>query len=233
MHSFPGLISRKLFSPRETVDLIVRTHGSDVFERVSQVSVITELFGSEEKYLSYLEELKRVLFAAGCPQTVLFSACSQDVRSSAGMERLRSTTSVMHYSYTLEVFHDRERLMGNYKGVSLEEVKNILMRARRAGFKQIKINYVAGIDPIEQFHAGVRRLHSRGLIDSIGLSIFTAFLPEQTKLRHAGAWHADYYVRVIDIIKALGISFYKPSFYEMGYPLELLQPSLSLCSAEA
>ena len=89
--SFADIHVPRLLPPEDILALIRREHGADVFRDVFQVSVITELFGSEPKYLSYLERLKALLVAAGCPTSVRYSACSQDVRSRSGLQRLRNT----------------------------------------------------------------------------------------------------------------------------------------------
>ena len=112
--------------------------------------------------------------------------------------------------------------MGAYKGIPMDEVDRILADARSAGFKEIKLNYIAGIDPLPVFERGMRRLRRLGLVDAIGLSIFTAFSPEQVALRAKDAWATAYYIEVIKLVKDLGIAVYKPTFFEMGYPLGLL-----------
>lgn len=221
-HRFKPAQNRRILSPEEVVDIIVRNHGIEVFEHVSHISVITELFGNEDSFLLYIKKLKELLENAGCKSKRGFGVCGQDVRSEKGMRKLYEIVDEKRYSYTLEVFSKRTIVMSKYKAVSLEMVENILKRARDAGFFEIKINYIAGIDSIDAFEKGIRRLHRLGIVDSIGLSIFTAFFPDQLKLRNEEAWNIKYYLRVIELLKELKISFYKPNCFEMGFPLQLL-----------
>lgn len=216
----------RVFPPCEIVDSIVREHGPKCLSQIDHVSVITELFGKEFTFLSYLEQLKKMLLECGCKPGISIRACSQDVRTKEGLERLYSIIDHDRYSYTLEMFSRRRELMGGYKGIELVTVEAILETAKRVGFRTIKLNYVAGIDPIRSFELGIRRLRSAGLVDSLGLSIFTAFTAEQIVLRHQDAWRVSYYLRMLEVIKDIGVSVYEPTCFEMGYPPQLLEAFL-------
>lgn len=215
-----------IISPAEIVGSIVRTHGSEALRQVAHVSVITELFGSEDLFLSYLDELKAALLQHGCKKEFSFRACSQDVRSEDGLRRLHSIIDGDRYSFTLEVFSDRRRIMGGYKGISLDEVERILTASKRIGFRDVKLNYIAGIDSLECFQAGVQRFRRAGVFDSIGLSILTAFFSDQLRLRNADAWSLSYYVELLKSLNAAGVALYEPACFEMGYPVQFLQREL-------
>ena len=55
-------------TPKAIVEDIVNAYGRDAIRLSSHISVITELFGNEEKYLLMLEELKRELKLI-CPES--------------------------------------------------------------------------------------------------------------------------------------------------------------------
>jgi hypothetical protein len=213
---------RKILLAKEIMKAIVEDYGADILKNVSHVSVITELFGREEPFLRFLEEMKWLLFKTGCVPGTKFRACAQDIRSEYGLRRLYSILDDKRYSYTLEVFSQRRKIMGKYKGIALIEVEKILKTAREIGFRDIKLNYVAGVDSISSFENGIRRFRSLGLIDTIGLSILTTFFPDQLNLRNIDAWSIKYYAKIIEVIKELGIPFYEPGCFEMGYPLKML-----------
>jgi sugar phosphate isomerase/epimerase len=130
------------------------------------------------------------------------------------------------YSFTLEMFSQRREAMGRYKGIGLRGVERILKDAKRAGFKEIKLNYIAGIDPIQVFRDGVARLRNAGIFDSVGLSILTAFFIDQLELRHHSAWQLSYYTEVLRLLRLAGVDIYEPTCFEMGFPVEFLQPHL-------
>lgn len=213
---------QQILSPIDIVEDIICKHGHNALKKVTHISVITELFGNEDAFLTYLEELKVTLLKSGCTNNVSFRACSQDVRSENGLRRLFSIVDHSQYSFTLEVFSQRTQIMGWYKGVDLKEVECILTTAKRIGFEKIKVNYVAGIDSFHVFDENMRHFRSANIIDSVGLSIFTAFFPDQIAIRNIDAWSIGYYLNIIDLIKELGIEIYEPTCFEMGYPVGML-----------
>jgi len=216
----------RITSPHKIVQMIIKEHGRDILKEVSHVSVITELFGNEDHFLSYIEKIKALLFHNGYIPKASFRACAQDVRSESGLKRLYTIVDEKRYSFTLEVFSARRKIMGSYKGIPLEQVEQILRCARKVGFEEIKLNYIAGIDSLGCFEEGVRRLRYLGILDSVGLSIFTVFFPDQLKLRNEEAWRITYYLNLIEILTELGIGIYEPSCFEMGYPPALLRQYL-------
>jgi len=221
-HRFRPQQTERLLSPEKVVDRIIRDYGTDVFKGVSHVSVITELFGSEAPFLRYLGRLKELLARAGVGSKMKFGACAQDVRSEEGLRNLYEIVDEKRYSYTLEVFSNRTQIMSKYKALPLTAIETLLERARNVGFDELKLNYIAGIDSFTSFEKGLLRLHRLGLVDTIGLSIFAAFFADQLSLRNQEAWRIEYYYKVIQLIKELGISLYKPNCFEMGYPLQFL-----------
>src|ERR1035441_5627949 len=158
-----------ILSPSTILRAILAEQGPTCLGAIDHISVITELFGNEEAFLSYVEELKVIFLKNGCKTETSFRACSQDVRTEEGLRHHASMRSEEHTSYTLEVFSERRTIMGGYKGIELGAVEAILETAKRVGFRTIKLNYVAGIDSLESFELGVRRLKCAGLVDSLGL----------------------------------------------------------------
>lgn len=213
----------KLIPPDQIINAILLNYGEEALEAISHISVITELFGDENAFLDYLEETKAAFLKKRTNQQFSFRACAQDVRTKEGLARLFSIVDDKRYSYTLEVFSNRKRILGAYKGIDLEIVERILHNAHEVGFEDIKLNYVAGIDSISAFEEGFCRLSDKGLIDMVGLSIMTAFFPDQKSLRDPDANSIRYYKKLIDLLGELNIAIYEPSCFEMGYPMQLLE----------
>lgn len=212
----------ELHSPREAVRGIIEKFGSDALKQTGRVMVITELFGSEERYLEYLAELKARLVCAGYNPEGEFGCCAQDIRTPDGLRRLYSLVNPKRYSFTLECFTRRSELMSRYKALAHDRVLEILHAAREAGFLELQINYLAGIDGLEDFENGITALRKANLINSIGFNIFTIYWPNQVPLRHQQGWTVAYYCRMVEHLHQQHVSFYEPRSYEMGYPWWLL-----------
>jgi hypothetical protein len=118
--------------------------------------------------------------------------------------------------------------MGRYKGLPMEDVYRILASARRAGFEEIQLNYMAGIDSVEGCRAGFEKLARLGLVDSVGLSTFTSFSQAQTTCRHKSAWEPAYYLQVIESLNSFGIKIHNPESYDMGSPYTILMEKTAL-----
>ncbi|MBR2928339.1 MAG: radical SAM protein [Oscillospiraceae bacterium] len=212
-------------SPLIPVDTIIRSiidqHGEDSLKLINHVSVITELFGCEDTFLDYIDELKTKLFryvGVDCS----FRACALDVQTKSGLKRLKNLVDDNKYSFSLESFTNRERIMSRYKGIPLENVENLLYNAREVGFDFIKLNYIAGIDSIEDFCYYIKKFKGNNLVDMLGLSVFTAFTKGQKKIRNPYAWSASYYDNLVSALAEIGISIYEPHCFDMGFPEALI-----------
>lgn len=215
-------IGNGFVTPRDIVASIVKKHGARVLDEVNHVSIITELFGSEPAFLRFAEELKCEL-ARHTHHEISFRVCAQDVRSMNGLRKLRDIVGDDKYSFTLETFTKRREIMSEYKGIPLKSVEQVLSDAKTAGFRYIKLNYVAGIDSIEDFDKYIRIFKKNAIVDMLGFSIFTAINPEQERIRHRQGWNASYYVRMVSIISELGVALYEPNCFDMGLPEELIR----------
>ena len=207
---------RKCSSPGEIMDRIVQEQGPEVFEQITRIMFISELFGREDRFLEAVAATRSALTQRGYPAGNEFNCCAHDVRSLEGLRTLRGIVRPNRYSFTLEFFRDREKFMGKYKGLPIEEVHGVLTNARQAGFEEIQLNYLAGIDSMEECRIGFERLAHLGLVDSVGLSTFTSFSEEQLELRHSSAWEPSYYLEVVNILNSLGLKIYRPESYDMG-----------------
>ena len=209
------------FPPEYIVENISAKYGADVFSKIRYITMVTELFGSEDKFINYLEKFVGLCRERGYSKNGEIDCCAQDVRSEAGLARLLQIVNPKRYQYTLEFFSNRSKFMSRYKGIPFKQVMELLKRARDIGYDELQLNYIAGIDSFEEFENGLLELHKYNLIDSIGFNVFTVFFEDQLDLRKSDAWHVDYYYRMCQLIKELGINYYKPESFEMGSPFAL------------
>jgi len=213
---------RKCSPPGEILDRVVLEEGPEVFKKITRIMFISELFGREDRFIEAVAATRTGLTQRGYPLENEFNCCAHDVRSVEGLRVLREYVKPDRYSFTLEFFRDREKFMGPYKGLPIENVCQILANARLAGFEDIQLNYLAGIDSLEQCQHGFRELAQLNLVNSVGLSTFTIFSEEQLELRHPDAWDPSYYLEVVNILNSMGIKIYRPESYDMGCAYSVL-----------
>jgi hypothetical protein len=200
---------------------IEHAHGESIYEDIRRVEFISELFGREDLFLDAVAEARNALAEHGYSLAREFNCCANEVRTPDGFARLRSILMPARYSYTLECFSRREETMGWYKGRPMTEVVQFLTNARAAGFVEIQINYVAGLDSLDECVRGFKELAEGSYIDSVGLSTFTAFSPKQQALRHPDARNPDYYETIAQVLLDLKILAYHPESYDMRVPQSL------------
>jgi hypothetical protein len=208
----------KMFSPQELIYNITQQYGEDIFTKANRIKVITELVGIESQKLEFLEEIYDLLLCKGYDPTKGFECASSDVRSISGLASLLRLVNPKRYSFSVEVFSNRHLIMSKFKGLPLVDVVELLERARKVGFDEIQINYIAGLEPIEAFKDGIDQLSNRGLIDSIGISVFTPFFLNQIPLRIPEGWKTEYYYRMMKILQKYNIPIYNPESFEMSSP---------------
>ncbi len=208
----------KIPCPQELIVDITRRYGEDVFTKVNRIKVITELFGIESQKLDFLEEIHRLLLSKGYDVTKGFECASSDVRSAAGLAKLLKLVNPKRYSFSVEVFSNRNVLMSKFKGLPLTDVIELLEQARKIGFEEIQINYIAGLESIEAFRDGINLLVKKRLIDSIGISVFTPFFLNQVSLRVPEGWKTEYYYQMKQILQEHNVPIYNSESYEMSSP---------------
>ncbi len=213
---------KHLLDPAEIVMRIGIDEGANVYEKITRVMLIAELYGHEDRLLAPLAATRRALLDSGYPTDRELNCCAQDVRTAAGLRRLHSLVQPSRYSYTLECFVDRIRIMGKYKGLPMHQVYRILQRAREVGFEEIQLNYMAGLDPLDELEHGFRDLRRLNLVDSVGLSTYTVFWTDGWHFRCEEAHRADYYHAAVSILSSLGIKIYHPESYDMPVPYAAL-----------
>lgn len=210
------------WSAEELVARVVRRHGPGVISRIEHALVVTELFGSGDAYLGFCEELKQLLRSHGFRGR--FAALAQEIRTPEQVRRLADIVERHDFCYTLECFDNRSSVMGRYKALPMEDVEEIIASAAGEGFAHVLVNYIAGLDSLASFEAGMTRLRSAGL-SAVGLNLFVPYTDVQEGLRAPGSRRVDYYWRMLTHLRALGLRVYRPELYERA-PCLLFDPAL-------
>lgn len=204
--------------PADLLEQVRCSEGEDVFARVAQVMLISELFGNEDRFLASVQDTREALLRAGFAADREFNCCATDVRSLDGLKRLSEVVGLMRFSFSLEFFQNREEWMGAYKGIPMKQVFTILENARRVGFEEIQLNYMAGMDGLEACQQGFSALSRAGLVDSVGLSTFVVFAEDEFALRRPEAWREEYYQELVCVLNDCHIKAYRPDSYDMVCP---------------
>jgi hypothetical protein len=206
------------YKPDEVLAQVKLAEGEHVLDKVSRVIFISELYGSETQFLDVMQDVSVALKKHGYSHDKELICCATEVRSLDGLKRLRDVVNPARYSFSLEFFHNREEWMGHYKGISMPSVYTVLENARRAGFTEIQLNYMAGIDSLDECAQGFSKLVQYGLVDSVGLSTFTIFAEDEFQFRHKSAWDVQYYQQVVEILNHCNIKAYHPDSFDMRCP---------------
>jgi len=209
-------------NPRKILARLLEDEGGEVLKKVRRMLVISELFGLEKRFLNSISSTRDVVDKFGYGEDKPFGCSASDVRGLEGLKTLHTLIRPSRYSFSLEFFSGRDRYMGHYKGLPMDRVYPILENARKAGFREIQLNYLAGIDSLEELYDGMKKLVELGLVDSLGLSTFTAFSQEQLDLRHESAWDPLYYHQAVNVFNRLGIKVFRPESFDMGTPYSVL-----------
>lgn len=217
---------RKDWRPVELVVALEQDYGPGVFREVDHALVVTELYGSADRYLEFCEELESRMRARGFSGQ--FSALGQEVRTHSELTRLHAVVGGFDFCYTLECFERRDTLMSRYKGLPLEEVAAILRRAEEVGFEIVMANYVAGIDSLAEFARGIIGLKTHARLDAVGLNLFTPYTDGQDVLRCPEGMQLGYYARILTLLSQEGIGIYRPELYERSPALVWLTDSVEV-----
>ncbi len=153
--------------------------GDDVFAKVSKVMLVTGDLRNEPAMLDLAEEIHGAWLAPRGFQGV-FSAVSTLVRSDDGLQRLAAVDPTI-FEFPLECFSRRGEVLGASKGIGMDQVLDLLARAKRH-FRYTRINYLVGLDSLADARAGFAQLSGAGLVDDIIPNIFVP--PTESALRY-------------------------------------------------
>jgi len=198
------LCGKYWLSPEELIAEIVRQF-PDVFPRVKHVALITSAFGSEAKCLAYISRLSELLKAHLFRGEVGY--LGHEVRSLDGLRQLKEQAGSRPLEFTIEVFNDKKRkaLLGKYKGIPMEQVETILANARAAGFQQIAVTLMDGLDSIDDYRGGIQRLTDSRLIDLVAHNITATYASFQEPLLQPEARTFEYHLAIRRILNQAGV----------------------------
>ena len=195
--------NRKIVPTSEIFAQIFDKHGKDVIKKIKKVLMITGDAKDSEILINLIEKIYHVYLKPNGFKGV-FSIATTQLRTREHLERLAAIDSTI-FEFPIETFTNRNMLLGVEKGIDFEEVVDILRDAREL-FDYTRINYVVGLEALEEMRKGFTRLAEEGLVDDVIANIFTPFTPEMKTLRVIEANSPEYVLKAKKLLLDLGLT---------------------------
>ncbi len=195
--------SRKVVTPEEIFSEIFNSHGPGVVKSIRKALVLTGDTSDDNQMLSLLEEVyHRYLEPNGFRG--VFSIATTLFQTEESIKRLAQIDNTL-YEFPIECFSRRPLLLGEKKGIPLDQIESIFKTARKH-FRHIRIDYVVGLDDYEAAIDGFTQLASQHLIDDIVANVLAPFTPAALALRDPCANTMYYYLAYRDLLRTLSLT---------------------------
>lgn len=195
---------RHVISVARMMEDIMYQHGYDVFSHVSKVMLVTGDVKSEQAMLELSEDIHTNWLIPNRFRGV-FSAVSTLVRSDLGMKRLAALDSTI-FEFPVECFSRRREVLGPSKGIDMSAVLEILLQARKY-FRHTRINYLIGLDSLNDARDGFAQLARACVVDDIIPNIFVPPTKSALCYRVPESFHMDYIYGMRGVLEEFG---YRP-----------------------
>ncbi|MEM1261419.1 MAG: hypothetical protein AAGH76_03405 [Pseudomonadota bacterium] len=190
-----------MLTPKQIFDEIFAEHGRDILLYITKVMLITGDLPTEEAMLRLFESVyHQHLHPNGFQGT--YSVVTTVVQSDAGMERLAQVDNSL-FEFPIECFSRREVILGQRKGIPMTRVLDVLSRARKR-FKNIRVNYLVGLDGLEAARRGFGELAEADLVDDVIANIFVPYTLESLQYRCPQSFEMSYVYAMRDILIEFG-----------------------------
>ncbi len=215
MHYLPTkleLDQRNIWNPIDIVKKATLEHGNKVFSNLDSILVVTELYGTPSKYIEFCRSMKSLAIENGFSGK--FEALAQEIRSNEHVKQFSKIVDGGVFVYTLECFSNRNTYMSKHKALDMENVYNILRSANMYNMTNTVINYIMGIDDIDEFSEGIDKLVEKTPINGIGLNIYYPYSDKLDKIKAKKSSSLKYYGVMIEKLNQYDLSIHKPTNYE-------------------
>lgn len=194
---------RKIVPTSEIFAQIFDKHGKDVIRKIKKVLMITGDAKDAEALINLIEKIYHIYLVPNGFKGV-FSIASTQIRTREHLERLAAIDSTI-FEFPIETFTNREVILGSDKGIDFDEVVDILRDAKEL-FDFTRVNYVVGLEPLDEMKKGFTRLDEENLVDDVIANIFTPFTPEMKTLRVMEANEPEYVLAAKQFLLDLGLT---------------------------
>lgn len=191
------LTTEERFSAK--IEDIIKTNGLVDFAKIKNVGVVTGCFRDEEKTLSHLLMLRRVLTRHNFSGEIEY--IGSQITSQKSLDLLADSGPLSLY-LTVECFERREHMMKPIKSaVTLKKGREILVKAKDRGINT-SILYILGLDSLESIDREFRK-YLYILTKHPVINLMQSYTSNQSKLRHLNAGSLDYYIEARKIIESI------------------------------
>lgn len=221
VHNYHGLYDQTVIKDRK--QLITTTDIDDFFtskkldvSKLTQIAVVTGLFGSEENVISHMKLVNEVAKQRGFQGELMYFGC--EVNSERALDELAKLDNSA-IIYALDNFTKRDLLLNKTKAlITLEKAKRTLEKAKRRGI-ETTISYISGIDSLKDMSNGFTELKD-ALTRFPVVNIYQIQTPQQASIMNEEAANLEYYIKTrIELEKIFAETGFRPKRWENYRPL--------------
>jgi len=193
--------NRRVVSPASMFKNIFEHHGSEVLKKVSKVMLVTGDLSNEEDMLDLVNDIYHNHLVPNGFKGV-FSTVTTVIKTEQGIKSLARIDNTI-FEFPVECFTRRALILGEKKGCSFEEVIKILKIAKQY-FINTRINYLVGLDDINDAQRGFETLAKLKLVDDIIPNIFVPPTQAAMEYRSKDSCSMEYIYKMREIIESQG-----------------------------
>ena len=165
----------------EAFDRIEKEIANPYYEKIKGMALVTGLFKTADDLVNEIIKLSKTMVKLNVGKLLFYIGFQIDPK------RARIISNILHeqgikfrYSYTIECFTDRQRIMHGIKGrKSMEEIFSTLESLNKCSIELLEYNYIPGLDMLKEFKTWASKLKDLAIPH---ISIFRPFFPEQRKI---------------------------------------------------
>lgn len=193
---------RHILKVDQMFDEIFAQYSPSVISLVKKILLVTGNTESAEKLLETAEEIYHNYLIPHGFQGV-FSVATSQITCEEHIRRLAGIDNTI-FEYPLECFTRREEILGPEKGIPMEQVLDMLKQARQY-FTFTRVNYVVGLDPLEEIESWFAKLATEELIHDVVATCMTPFSPAMEGLRVPACDSVLFILEACKLLEALNL----------------------------
>ena len=164
---------------------------------LTQIAVVTGLFGSEENVVNHMKIVHKVATEKGFKGQLMYFGC--EVNSDQALNELAALGN-FQLIYAIDNFSKREDILSWKKSkITLKYAKNTLKLAKSKGI-HTTISYICGIDTLEETENGFKFLKEE-MTDFPIINVYQIQTQDQAKVLNQQAQELTYYLKARKIVE--------------------------------
>lgn len=186
---------------KKFLDEWVKKYNVSDLSSLIQVAVVTGCFGSEQRVVEYLKNLKDVLDEYNLKGEMLYYG--SEITTEKSLDELQ-VIKPFTLCLSFECFENRNKMLRDVKAkITIKNAKSILSKAKDLGFNTT-FSYILGIEPINAMEILFTEMFP--FINRFPIINIFQVHKGQEKLRYREAWKIDYYMKARKILEKIFIN---------------------------